>query len=66
MPEPSFLGDGVTPVRTDTRWTHWVKMLGDYQNRSGSLPANNPARSDGLRVIKQKLLCAIAGTSYTG
>lgn len=66
MAEPSFLGDGDTPRQTDTQWLRWVKMLGTYQNQSGALPANNPARGDGLRVIKQKLLCAITGTSYTG
>lgn len=41
-------------------------MLGQYQNRTGALSANNPSRSDGIRVVKQKLLNAINGTSYTG
>lgn len=66
MAEPSFLGDGDTQMRNDTLWLRWVKILGRYQNQPGSLPANNPRRSDGIRVIKQKVLCALDGTSYTG
>lgn len=66
MPEPSFLSDAAVPRRSDTKWLRWVKMLGEYQNRTGSLPANNPNRGDGIRVVKQKLLNAINGTSYTG
>lgn len=66
MAEPSFLGDGDDPRRSDTKWLRWTKMLGEYQNRSGALSANNPRRSDGIRVVKQKLLCAISGVSYTG
>jgi len=66
MAEPSFLGDGDSGKRGDTAWIRWTKMLGEYQNRSGALPANNPGRGDGIRVVKQKLLCAINGVSYTG
>lgn len=66
MPEPSFLGDGDVPARNDTVWMRWCKLLGQYQNRSGSLPANNPSRTDTVRVLKQKLLNSINGTSYTG
>lgn len=64
--EPSFLGDGADPRRTDTKWLRWVKMLGQYQNEAGALAANNPLRGDPIRVVKQKLLCAINGVSYTG
>lgn len=66
MAEPSFLGDGETGSRTDTTWVEWVKILGHYQNQAGALPENNPNRHDPLRVIKQKILNAINGTSYTG
>lgn len=66
MAEPVFLGDLDVPRRSDTKWLRWTKMLGQYQNRSGALSANNPRRSDGIRVVKQKLLNAINGTSYTG
>jgi hypothetical protein len=64
MPEPSFLGDADDPRRSDTKWLRWTKMLGQYQNRSGALVANNPRRSDGIRVVKQKLLHAINDSSY--
>lgn len=66
MPEPSFLGDADDPRRSDTKWLRWTKMLGQYQNRPGTLPENNPRRSDGIRVVKQKLLNSIQNTSYTG
>lgn len=66
MAQPTFLGDGDEQKRGDTRWLRWVKMLGQYQNRLGALSANNPQRGDSLRVVKQKLLNAVNGTSYTG
>jgi hypothetical protein len=66
MAEPVFLGDGTTERRTDSRWVRWVKILGAYQNSPGALAANNPLRGDPIRVIKQKVLNAVNGTSYTG
>jgi len=66
MAEPSFIGEGTTQRAHDTRWLRWVKILSRYQNASGSLAANNAARGDGIRIIKQKTLCAIKRTSYTG
>lgn len=66
MPEPSFLGDGTTQRRSDTRWLVTAKWLGVFQNLPGALPANNPRRSDGLRVLREKINCALNGVSYTG
>jgi len=66
MAEPTFLGDGPDQKRNDSSWIRWVRILGRYQNLAAALPANNPRRSDGIRVIKQKVLCALNGTSYTG
>jgi len=66
MAEPSFLGDSTTPRRSDAKWVRWVKILGSYQNAPLAIAANNPRRSDGIRVIKQKVLNAVRGTSYTG
>jgi len=36
------------------------------QNQAGSLSANNPRRSDGYRVLREKINCALNGVSYTG
>jgi hypothetical protein len=66
MAQPAFLSDGSTPRRTDAKWVRWTKILGKYQDAVGALPANNPARGDGIRVVKQKVLCSLAGVSYTG
>ena len=66
MGQPTFLGDGNTPRASDAKWVRWTKILGKYQDRVGALPANNPARGDGIRVVKQKVLCSLAGVSYTG
>lgn len=65
---PSFLGDGYDSRRSDAKWVVWAKNLGRYQSGLGSsaLSANDPARSDTLRILKQKLLCAIDGVPYTG
>lgn len=66
MAEPSFLGDGTVPRRSDAKWVRWTKMLGTYQNSPSAIAANNPKRGDGIRVVKQKLLNALRGTTYTG
>lgn len=68
MAQPDFLGDGHTQRRSDTKWLVWAKTLGEYQDSLGgsALAANNPRRSDTLRILKQKLLCAIDGVTYTG
>lgn len=55
MSQPSFLASGTTPLRTDTRRTLWIKILGKHQNESGAVAANNPKRTDTLRTIKVKL-----------
>lgn len=66
MPEPLFLGDITTPRRSDPKWIRWTKMLGVYQNRPGAIAENNPRRSDGIRVVKEKLLSAIRLNTGTG
>ena len=66
MAEPAFLGDGTTPRRSDSRWVVTAKWLGVLQNQNGALTANNPRRSDGLRVLREKINCALNGVAYTG
>lgn len=68
MPQPLFLGDGYDPRRSDAKWVVWAKNLGRYQTGLGgsALDENNPNRSDTLRILKQKLLCAIDRVRYTG
>lgn len=62
MPEPSFLSNGDTPQRQDTRWTEAVRWLGTLQNQSGADPANNPRRTDTYNMILKKIAAAIDRT----
>lgn len=66
MAQDQFLSDGSTPRKTDARWFRWAKMLLRYQNVSGARAANDLRKTDTIREVKQKLLNAIQGTSYTG
>lgn len=66
MAEPSFLGDATTQRRSDTKWVVTAKWLGVLQNQAGSIPANNPRRTDALRVLREKINCALNGVAYTG
>ena len=66
MAEPSFLGDGTTQRRSDSKWVVTAKWLGVLQNQSGALPENNPKRTDGYRVLREKINCALNGVAYTG
>lgn len=53
--EPSFISDGATPRRTDSRWFRWLKILGVIQNEAGADPDNNPRRSDTIRMLQEKV-----------
>lgn len=66
MPQPEFLGDGNTPRRSDAKWVVYAKWLGVLQSQSGALAANNPRRSDGRRVLQEKINCSLNGVAYTG
>lgn len=68
MAQPSFLGDGHNQRRTDPKRIVWCKKLGEYQDSLAgiALPANNPRPHDTVRVLMQKWLFALNGTSYTG
>jgi hypothetical protein len=60
MAHPTYYGSGTTARRTDTRLMRWTKWLGMYQNLPGADPRYDPRRTDTLRIIKWKLLRAMA------
>ena len=64
--QPNFLGNNTTQQHSDTKWVVTAKWLGVLQNAAGALAANNPKRSDGYRVLREKINCAYNGVAYTG
>lgn len=54
---------GSSPLRTDTRWVRWAKILVHYQSVTGADSRNNLKQTNSLRQIKVKLLNSIIGRS---
>lgn len=62
MAEPSFLGEGVTPLPTDTAWRQLVKLVAEaYNNAPDPDPANKPDVHDTRWRLTQKLNKILAG-----
>lgn len=62
------LSDGTTPRRTDARWPILVKWLTSIQSNNGliAIAKNDPRRDDTRRILFEKILCALTGTTYNG
>ncbi len=61
-------GEGNAGRRDDPKWIVQCKWLLTLQAGLGNsaLAANNPDRADGVRVLREKILCAKDGVSYHG
>lgn len=57
--QPSYRASGHTGKITDPKRVRWENILGAIQSNAGSLPKNNPAKTDTIRAIKVKILRAI-------
>ena len=67
MAQPTWLSDGTTPRRTDTRRIITAKWLGALQNMLGTtFAANDPHPHDTWRVLLEKIDCAKSGVAYHG
>jgi len=66
MSQPSFLGDGSNPRKTDARWFRLAKILGAMQDNCGGPAINNPRLTDTQRILEQKILCTASGQLYGG
>jgi hypothetical protein len=62
MAEPSYFGEGTTPLPQDTRWRLMQKIVGAaYNSASSPITANKPSVKDTRHFLLRKLNGTLAG-----